>query len=130
MPRLDTVLTYAVSSDVFNPEYFWRYKTALNAVRLADADLILEHIQRVGSQISNIAPGTTLITSLDLDINGFLYQYNLLPFILLILVAPIVALVLYAVAVTTTLVLDRQAGEIVLMPSPGPANPQVFQVYV
>ena len=130
MPRLETFLTFAGGGEVFNPEYFWRYKTNLKAIRLADADALLERIQRVGSRVSTIAAGTTLITSLDLDINGFIYQYNLLPFILLILVAPIVALVLYAVAVTTTLVLDRQAGEIVLMRSRGAAKLQVFQIYV
>jgi len=130
MPRLDGFLGYAASANIFNPEYFWRYKTDLKAVHLADADGVLNRIQRVGSKISTVSPGTTLITSLDLDVNGFLYQYNLLPWILLILVIPIVALVLYAVSVTTSLVLDRQAGEIVLMRSRGAAKRQVFQIYV
>ena len=130
MPRLDTFLSFAADGSYFSPEYFWLYRTNLKAIHLAAADTILNNIQRVNSKVADLAPGANLITSLDLDINSFIYQYNLLPFILLILVVPILLLILYAVAVTTALVLDRQAGEIVLMRSRGAAQSQVFALYV
>ena len=130
MPRLDTFLSFAADGSYFSPEYFWLYRSDLKAIHLAAADTILNNIQRVNSKVADLAPGANLITSLDLDINSFLYQYNLLPFILLILVVPILLLILYAVVVTTALVLDRQAGEIVLMRSRGAAKSQVFALYV
>ena len=61
--------------------------------------------------------------------NGFLGQYTLLGTILLILVAPIVGLILYGVAVTTALALDRQAGEVVLMRSRGATSAQIFALH-
>ncbi len=127
--RLDTFQSI-VTSNLFQPEYFWLYTTDLKAVRLDDANAILDRVHRVNARVADIAPGASLLTSLDININGFLYQYQLLPLILLILVTPILALVLYAVAVTSTLVLDRQAGEIVLLRSRGATQGQVFALYV
>src|SRR5581483_590877 len=91
---------------------------------------ILDGIDRARSKVSTLARGATLITSLDEAINGFVGQYSLLSSILLILVAPIVALILYAVAVTTAMALDRQAAEIVLMRSRGATAAQIFALYV
>ena len=129
-PRLATFQLFAAHNQPFGPAYFWSQETELSAVHLADAHALLSRIDRVQSKVASLAPGTSLITALGLNIDGFLYQYNLLPSILLILVVPIVALILYAVVVTTALVLDRQAGEIVLMRSRGATRTQVFVLYV
>lgn len=132
MPRLETFLSFAATSrgSVFAPQYFWLSSIDPAAIHLADANAILDHLERVRSKVALLAPGTTVLTLLDLSLNGFLDQYALLPFILLILVAPIVALVLYGVAVTTALVLDRQTGEIVLFRSRGASVSQIFAIYV
>jgi len=129
-PRLATFQLFVTHNQPFSPAYFWTQGTELSAVHLADAHALLSRIDRVQSKVTSLAPGTSLITALGLNIDGFLYQYNLLPSILLILVVPILALILYAVAVTTALVLDRQAGEIVLMRSRGATRTQVFILYV
>jgi putative ABC transport system permease protein len=129
-PRLGTFQLFAAHGPIFSPAYFWMQQTTISAVHLADADTLLSSIARVQGHVASLAPGTSLITPLDLNIQGFLYQYNLLPYILLILVAPIVALILYAVAVTTALVLGRQAGEIVLMRSRGATGGQVMALYL
>lgn len=129
-PRLATFQLFAAHNQPFSPAYFWTQGTELSAIHLAAANALLGRIDRVQSKVTSLAPGTSLITALGLNIDGFLYQYNLLPSILLILVVPILALILYAVAVTTALVLDRQAGEIVLMRSRGATRTQVFILYV
>ncbi len=129
-PNLSTFQLFAAQSDVFSPEYFWLQVTNLKAIHLASAATMLDGVSRAGSQVASIATGATVITSLDLAINGFLDQYNLLSDILLILVTPIVALILYAVAVTTALALDRQAAEIVLMRSRGATRVQVFALFI
>ena len=128
--RLSTFQTLAGHALLFNPEYFWLERTDLRAIHLADATAILDRLTRLDSTLSAIAPAATLLNSSAQDINGFLFQYDLLPSILLILVAPIVALILYAVAVTTALVLERQAGEILLMRSRGAARSHVFVIYL
>ncbi len=130
LTRLDDFVQLAAGSTQFSPTYFWRYTISLGAVHLDDATALLNRMQRVGSKISLIASGTQLHTLLDQDINGFLYTYALLPVALYVLVTPIVLLVLYAIAVTTALVLDRQAGEIVLMRSRGATLLQVFTIYL
>jgi putative ABC transport system permease protein len=120
----------AAGAPFFDPTYYWRYDLSLDAIHLDGATALLDHIQRVRSRISLLAPGTELHTLLDQDINGFLYSYALLPVALYVLVAPIVLLVLYAIAVVTALILERQAGEIVLMRSRGATRRQVFGLYL
>ncbi|HVA92407.1 MAG TPA: ABC transporter permease, partial [Chloroflexota bacterium] len=129
-PRLDSFQILASRGNVFSPEYFWLQDAAVSDVHLAAATAILSGIDRAGSRIAALAPGATLISSLAEAINGFTDQYKLLSSILLILVAPIVAVILYAIAVTTALVLDRQAAEIVLMRSRGATAAQTFALYV
>ena len=129
-PRLDTFQSFAARGAVVGPEYFWLQRTDATAVHLNSVDMTLNGLDRARSRVSTLARGTVLITSLDTAINGFLGQYALLPSILVILVTPIVALILYAVTVTTTLALDRQAGEVVLMRSRGATRAQVFALYV
>ena len=118
-----------VTTHLFLPDYFWLQRTDLQAVHLADADAILDHLTRVRSRTSALVPGAQILTSLDLGLNGFLLQYNLLSSILLILAGPILALILYAVAVTTALALQRQSGEILLERSRGATRAQVFAIY-
>ncbi len=130
MPRIDSFLAITSLSGLFNPEFIWSLKTDLSAVHFADTPKILARIRRVDALVGTIVPGAVLITTLDLGLNGFSAQYNLLPVILFILVAPIIALVLYAIAVVTALVLDRQAGEVVLWHSRGATGRQVFIIYL
>jgi putative ABC transport system permease protein len=129
-PRVDTFQRFAGQGRLFSPSYFWLQQANLGDVHLADAAAIDAGINRVNSTISSISPAATFITSLNLDIGGFLDQYDLLPIILLILVTPIIALILYGVSMTTALVLDLQAGEIVLMRSRGATRGQTFALYV
>ncbi|MGH2347533.1 MAG: FtsX-like permease family protein, partial [Chloroflexota bacterium] len=129
-PRLGSFQIFAALGNVFSPEYFWLQEAAVTDIHLAAAPATLRGIDRVGGRISALAPGATLITSLNEAINSFTDQYNLLSSILLILVTPIVAVILYGIAVITALVLDRQAGEIVLMRSRGATPGQVFTLYV
>lgn len=130
VPRLDTFQRFAAQGAVTGPAYFWLQRTDLTAVHLDGIDTTLNGLDRARSRVATLAHGAVLITSLDTVVNGFLGQYALLPSILLILVAPIVALILYAVTVTTTLALDRQAGEVVLMRSRGATSAQVFALFV
>lgn len=128
-PHLDTFQRFAARGSIFDPEYVWLQETDLTAIHLDDASALLDRLDRVRSKLASLAPGTDLLAALGLGITGFLYQYGLLPYVLLILVLPIVALILYAVAVTTALALDQQAGEIVLMRSRGATRAQVFALY-
>jgi len=128
-PRLATFQSFAARGAVVGAEYFWLQQTNATALHLNSIDTTLNGLARARGRVAAIARGTVLITSLDTAINGFIDQYALLPAILLILVAPIVALILYAVTVTTTLALDRQAGEVVLMRSRGATRPQIFALY-
>jgi putative ABC transport system permease protein len=127
---LATFQTFAAHADLFEPSYFWLQQTDLQAIHLSDADALLTNLTRVNSRVAAIAPGAGLLESLSLDINDFQYQYDLLPSILLILVTPIALLILYAVVVTTGLVLERQAGEILLIRSRGATRNQVFAIYM
>ena len=128
--QIQTFQSFAANALLFNPAYFWLQETDLPSVHLADANAILDRLNRSNSKLAALAPGTTLEDQLGLDINGFQYQYDLLPSILLILVGPIAILILYAIAVTTALVLDRQTGEILLIRSRGATSLQVFAMYV
>jgi hypothetical protein len=127
---LATFQTFAAHTDLFEPSYFWLQQTNLQAIHLSDADALLNNLIRVNSRVAAIASGAGLLESLSLDIDDFQYQYNLLPSILLILVTPIALLILYAVVVTTGLVLERQAGEILLIRSRGATRNQVFVIYM
>jgi len=129
-PQLDTFQRFAAQGFVVGAEYFWLQRTDVTAVHLSSANAILNGLDRARGRAATLGRGTVFITSLDTAINGFIDQYSLLPSILLILVAPIIALILYAVTVTTTLALDRQAGEVVLMRSRGATRGQVFALYV
>jgi len=128
--RAGDFVRIAAASTVFSPSYFWRYRTPLGAIHLDSADMLLNNLQRARSKVSTIAQGTEIHTWLDQEINGFQYNYGQLPVILYVLVAPIVLLVLYAITVTTALVLDRQGGEIVLMRSRGATRRQVLAIYI
>jgi len=127
--HLETFQRFASLPHLFLPDYFWLQRTSLQAVHLADADAILHHLTRLRSRTSALAPGAQILTSLDMGINGFLLQYSLLSSILLILAGPILALILYAVVVTTALALQRQSGEILLERSRGASRAQVFAMY-
>ncbi|MGH2344167.1 MAG: FtsX-like permease family protein, partial [Chloroflexota bacterium] len=127
---LATFQRFAAHETLFEPSYYWLQHTDLQAIHLSDADALLDHLTRVNSRVAAIAPGAGLLESLSLDIDGFQYQYDLLPSILLILVGPIAVLILYAVVVTTGLVLERQAGEILLIRSRGATRNQVFAIYM
>ena len=128
--QIQTFQRFAARGLLFNPSYFWLQQTSLRSVHLADANALLDRLNRTNSKIAAIAPGASLLEGLSLDINGFNYQYDLLPTILLILVGPIIILVLYAIAVTTALVLDRQTGEVLLMRGRGATSLQVFTMYL
>jgi len=127
--RLSNFLAVAARTRPFNADYFWRYRTDVAALHLADAPALLDRLQRISGKLAALAPGTGVLTTLGLSVGGFLDQYSLLPVLLFILVAPIALLVLYAVAVTTTLALDRQADEIALMRSRGATRRQIGTLY-
>jgi putative ABC transport system permease protein len=129
-PSLASFQIFASFGNVFSPAYFWLQQAQLTDIHLAGAHAIVNGIGRANSKIAALATGATLITSLDVTINGFFDQYDQLPSILLILVAPIIAVILYGIAVITALVLDRQATEIVLMRSRGATSGQAFALYV
>ncbi len=128
-PSLQVFQTFAADASLFSPDYYWQSSTSVGAIHLGSANAIVAGIGRARARMSAIAPGTTLITSLDVAIGGFQDQYQLLSQILLILVAPVLALILFAIFVTTNLALERQAGEIVLMRSRGATSGQVFALY-
>ncbi len=94
-PQLTTFQSFAAQGTVVGPEYFWLQRTDIMAVHLNSVDTTLHGLDRARSKVADLAHATVLITSLDTAINGFIGQYALLPSILLILVAPIVALILY-----------------------------------
>lgn len=119
-----------VTAPTFSPTYFWRYHVHLTSIHLADADTLVSNLQRARNRVGAIAQGAEVHSWLDQDINGFQFSYGLLPVILYVLVAPIVLLVLYAIVVTTALVLERQGREIVLMRSRGATRRQVFVMYL
>jgi putative ABC transport system permease protein len=127
--NLATFQLFAQQATLFSPEYFWLQSINPDSIHLANTGRILSGLARVRSKLAALAPGATLITSLDVAINGFQGQYSLLPSILLILVAPIVAVILYAIAVTEALTLARQAAEIVLIRSRGATATQVFALF-
>lgn len=128
-PSLDTFQLFAAHGDVFSPEYFWLQSADPTTIHLASANAIVAGIARARSKVAALTPSATLITTLDVAINGFLGDYSLLPSILLILVAPIIAVILYAITVTTALTLDRQAAEIVLMRSRGASPAWILALY-
>ncbi len=130
VPRLDDFLAVQSPSADFTPQFFWRVRVDLHTLGLGAAQHCLDALDRVNSRIAALAPAATLIDSLSLDITGFLYQYALLPFILYVLVAPIVAVILYAVAMLTALVIEQQSGEIVLMRSRGASRGQILGLYL
>ncbi len=130
VPQLDNFLRLQHLDSTFEPSFLWRYYTDTHTVKLANAQPIVDALSRIGSTISAISDGATLVQSLSLDISGFLNSYALLPFILYVLVAPIGAVVLYSLAVTTGLIVERQANEIVLMRSRGAGNLQIGILYV
>lgn len=128
-PRVDGFQIIATATPAAHPQYVWLVRTDLAAIHLAAADTILAHLDHVRSAVAQVAPGASLSTSLDLDLTSFMDKYRLLPYILVILVAPIVALILFAVAVISALVVDRQVGEIVLLRSRGASAWQLFWLY-
>jgi putative ABC transport system permease protein len=129
-PNLASFQTYAGQAAVFQPDYFWLQTIDVGTVHLADANSILSGLDRARGKVAALAAGTVLITSLNDTINAFHDQYSLLSSILLILIAPVIALMLYGIAVMTTLTLDRQAGEIVLLRSRGATTGQVMALYL
>jgi putative ABC transport system permease protein len=129
-PNLAAFQAFARQAALFQPAYFWLQTADVHAIHLADSDAILAGIGRARSKVAALATGTVLITSLDDLINAFHDQYSLLSSILLILIAPVIVLMLYGIAVITTLTLDRQAGEIVLLRSRGATTGQVVALYL
>jgi len=130
VPRLKDFLRLQSLDPSLMPSFLWRYAINTHAVTLANAPPLIDALARIGSKVAAISDGATLIQSLSLDLSGFLNSYALLPFVLYILVAPIAAVVLYAVAVTTGLVVERQANEIVLMRSRGAGSAQIGLLYM
>ncbi|HZS87100.1 MAG TPA: FtsX-like permease family protein [Chloroflexota bacterium] len=130
VPRFDDFMALQNLPADVPPQFFWRVRTDVRLIHLDMSQHVLDALARVNSRAAVLVPGATLIESLSLDINGFLYQYALLPFILYVLVVPIVAVILYAVAVTTALVIERQAAEIVLLRSRGASNGQILGLYL
>src|SRR5262249_24230155 len=101
VPRLDDFMALHNLPADLPPQFFWRVHTDVQRIHLDTSQQVLDALARVNSRAAILVPGAMLIESLSLGINGFLYQYALLPFILFVLVVPIVAVILYAVAVLT-----------------------------
>jgi putative ABC transport system permease protein len=130
VPRLDDFMVLQNLPADLPPQFFWRVRTDVQQIHLDTSQHVLDALARVNSRAAILVPGATLIESISLGINGFLYQYALLPFILYVLVVPIVAVILYAVVVLTALVIERQAAEIVLLRSRGASNGQIMGLYL
>ncbi len=110
------------------PEYAWQVAIRPSAIHFGAASEIEAALPRFTTLVPRMAPGTTTFATLAGALKSFAGTFALLNILLYLLAAPVVLIILYYLTVSTELVLDHQAGEIVLMRSRGAAARQILGI--
>jgi putative ABC transport system permease protein len=120
-----TFIALTGGSLALSPSYFWLFDLDLRSLSLDQAPALLSHLQRFTTEVALQAPHTTLLTSLDTDVSGFLTTYQLVGLLLYVFALPIAVLLLYAMSVVGDLILGCRGDEVTLLRSRGVTRRQV-----
>ncbi len=112
------------------PKFYWFGQTRLAALTYAGAQATLDNARRAGNLLGDLASGAVLSVGLTSDVTSFLAGYSLLDPILYILVAPVLALILYAITVISHLAIEQRGRELVLLRSRGAGRVQLAYLIV
>ncbi len=111
-------------------EASWYSDFDSGAIRASNYQEIIGNLYTLRANASNILPDTKLVVSPEDTLYRFSQKLFFLKLILFILGAPIVAIVLYYISLTSSMVVDRQRNEIAILKSRGVGSAQIVGVYV
>ena len=111
-------------------EASWYSDFDTDAIRASTYQEIIGNLETLRFNVPRILLDTKLVMSPEDTLYRFSQKLFFLKLILFILGAPIVAIVLYYISLTSSMVVDRQRNEIAILKSRGVGSAQIVGVYV
>ncbi len=114
----------------------WQYYLQPEQIHIAQLNATLDALGRFSSKTSNHlmtisgASHAEVRTGLDQLLSGYQQKLNLLSLPLYVVMAQVLGLILFYIAVVAGLLVERQAGEIATLKSRGASGMQVLGVYL
>jgi ABC-type lipoprotein release transport system permease subunit len=114
----------------------WQYYLQPEQIHIATLNATLDALGRFSSETSNHLLAITHVshaevgTGVDQLLNGYQQKLNLLSLPLYVVMAQVLGLILFYIAVVAGLLVERQAGEIATLKSRGASGMQVLGVYL
>ena len=111
-------------------EASWYSDFDAEAIRASNYQEIIGNLETLRFNVNKILPDTKLVVSPEDTLYRFSQKLFFLKLILFILGAPIVAIVLYYISLSSGMAVDRQRNEIAVLKSRGVGASQIVGVYV
>ena len=111
-------------------EASWYSDFDVEAIRASNYKEIIGNLETLRFNVNNILPDTTLVVSPEDTLHKFSQKLFFLKLILFILGAPIVAIVLYYISLSSGMAVERQRNEIAVLKSSGVGASQIVGVYI
>ncbi len=111
-------------------EASWYSDLDADAIRASNYQEIIDNLYTLRVNASDILPDTKLVVSPEDTLHKFSQRLFFLKLILFILGAPIVAIVLYYISLSSGMAVERQRNEIAVLKSRGVGASQIVGVYI
>ncbi|MFC1948759.1 FtsX-like permease family protein [Chloroflexota bacterium] len=109
--------------------YHWFYFIDSDKINAENANTIKNAVKRMERQLIANLPRSGLLTTLDKVITEYQGKLMFTQIPLFLIVAQIVAIILYYLVTVANMLIDRQAGEIALLRSRGASTRQIVGIY-
>lgn len=110
-------------------EYSWYAIFDSNAIHTTNESRVLSGLQFLNTQANLLMPNVTLYNALPTTLEIFQTRAFLLNLLLLVLSVPMIVVVLYYIATSIGMIIDRQRNEIALLKSRGASTLQIIGIY-
>ena len=111
-------------------EATWYADFDIDSIRASNYELITGGLYTIRINANAVYPGTRLENSPEPIFYNFVQKLFFLKLLLIILSAPIVAIVLYYIVLSSGMVVDRQRNEIAILKSRGVSTLQIMGIYL
>lgn len=111
-------------------EYYWFFIFDQADIHSTNVQTVLDAINQLSSRAASILPGTTLDISPMKVLEDYVSTAYFLKVLLFALSAPTLAIVLYYIAISSAMLIDKQRNEIAVLKSRGAGNLQILGIYV
>lgn len=111
-------------------EFSWYAIFDANAIHTVNESRVLSGLQFLNTRANIMMPSVTLYPALETTLEEFQTRAFLLNLLLFVLSVPMVIVVLYYIATSLGMIIDRQRNEIALLKSRGASTLQIIGIYL